>query len=98
MKDILILAIESSCDETAAAVVKNGRTVLSNVINTQIAIHTEYVGVETEIASRKKIEKFSIDSQRTNRSHFQLAVLLIADQRINLVRVRELDIAGKRSE
>ena len=41
-KDVLILAIESSCDETAAAVVKNGRTVLSNVINTQIAIHTEY--------------------------------------------------------
>ena len=44
-KDVLILAIESSCDETAAAVVKNGRTVLSNVINTQIAIHTEYGGV-----------------------------------------------------
>ena len=40
--DVLILAIESSCDETAAAVVKNGREVLSNVINTQIAIHTEY--------------------------------------------------------
>ena len=39
--DVLILAIESSCDETAAAVVKNGREVLSNVINTQIAIHTE---------------------------------------------------------
>ena len=42
--DVLILAIESSCDETAAAVVKNGREVLSNVINTQIAIHTEYGG------------------------------------------------------
>lgn len=54
--DVLILAIESSCDETAAAVVKNGREVLSNVINTQIAIHTEYGGVVPEIASRKHIE------------------------------------------
>ncbi len=43
--DVLILAIESSCDETAAAVVKNGRTILSNIINSQIAIHTEYGGV-----------------------------------------------------
>ena len=58
-KDVLILAIESSCDETAAAVVKNGRTVLSNVINTQIAIHTEYGGVVPEIASRKHIEKIN---------------------------------------
>ena len=39
-KDVLILAIESSCDETAAAVVKNGREVLSNVISSQIALHT----------------------------------------------------------
>ena len=44
-KDTLILAIESSCDETAAAVVKNGRTVLSNVISSQIALHTIYGGV-----------------------------------------------------
>ncbi len=58
-KDVLILAIESSCDETAAAVVKNGRTVLSNVINTQIAIHTEYGGVVPEIASRKHIENIN---------------------------------------
>ncbi len=54
--DTLILAIESSCDETAAAVVKNGRTVLSNIINSQIEIHTEYGGVVPEIASRKHIE------------------------------------------
>lgn len=59
MKDTLILAIESSCDETAAAVVKNGREVLSNVINTQIAIHTEYGGVVPEIASRKHIENIN---------------------------------------
>ena len=55
-EDVVILAIESSCDETAAAVVKNGRTILSNVINSQIAIHTEYGGVVPEIASRKHVE------------------------------------------
>ncbi len=58
-KDIYILAIESSCDETAAAVVKNGREVLSNVISTQIALHTLYGGVVPEIASRKHIEKIN---------------------------------------
>ena len=58
-EDVLILAIESSCDETAAAVVKNGRTVLSNVINSQIDIHTEYGGVVPEIASRKHIENIN---------------------------------------
>ncbi len=56
MKDIKILAIESSCDETAAAVVKNGREVLSNVINSQIDIHKRYGGVVPEIASRCHIE------------------------------------------
>lgn len=55
-KDILILAIESSCDETAAAVVKNGREELSNIISSQIALHTLYGGVVPEIASRKHIE------------------------------------------
>ena len=58
-KDIYILAIESSCDETAAAVVKNGRTVLSNVISSQIALHTLYGGVVPELASRKHIEKIN---------------------------------------
>ncbi|MDO4491877.1 MAG: tRNA (adenosine(37)-N6)-threonylcarbamoyltransferase complex transferase subunit TsaD [Lachnospiraceae bacterium] len=58
-KDVLILAIESSCDETAAAVIKNGRTVLSNVISSQIALHTLYGGVVPEIASRKHIEKIN---------------------------------------
>lgn len=58
-EDILILAIESSCDETAAAVVRNGREVLSNVIFTQIALHTLYGGVVPEIASRKHIEKMN---------------------------------------
>lgn len=58
-KDCLILGIESSCDETAAAVVKNGRTVLSNVISSQIDLHTLYGGVVPEIASRKHIEKIN---------------------------------------
>ena len=56
-KDITILAVESSCDETAAAVVRNGREVLSNIIYSQIALHEEYGGVVPEIASRKHIEK-----------------------------------------
>ena len=58
-RDVYILAVESSCDETAAAVVRNGREVLSNVIYTQIALHTEYGGVVPEIASRKHIEKIN---------------------------------------
>ena len=58
--DVLILGIESSCDETAAAVVRNGREVLSNVISSQIALHTLYGGVVPEIASRKHIEKINV--------------------------------------
>lgn len=58
-KDIYILAIESSCDETAASVVRNGREVLSNIIYSQIALHTEYGGVVPELASRKHIEKIN---------------------------------------
>lgn len=59
MEDTFILAIESSCDETAASVVKNGRTVLSNVISSQIELHKLYGGVVPEIASRKHIEKIN---------------------------------------
>lgn len=58
-RKIRLLAIESSCDETAAAVVENGRTVLSNVISTQIPIHTLYGGVVPEIASRKHMERIN---------------------------------------
>ena len=60
MKDTIVLGIESSCDETSVAVVKNGREVLSNVINTQIPIHTLYGGVVPEIASRNHIENISV--------------------------------------
>lgn len=56
MKDIKILAFETSCDETSVAVVENGRKVLSNIISTQIDIHKEYGGVVPEIASRHHIE------------------------------------------
>lgn len=59
MDNVTILAIESSCDETAAAVVRNGREVLSNVIYSQIDLHTVYGGVVPEIASRKHIEKIN---------------------------------------
>ena len=58
-EDVLVLAIESSCDETAASVVKNGRTILSNIISSQIELHKLYGGVVPEIASRKHIEKIN---------------------------------------
>lgn len=58
-KDVIVLGIESSCDETSVAVVKNGREVLSNVIDTQIKIHELYGGVVPEIASRNHIEAIS---------------------------------------
>ena len=59
MKDIYIMGIESSCDETSISVVKNGREVLSNVIDTQISIHEKFGGVVPEIASRNHVEAIS---------------------------------------
>ncbi|MCR4673982.1 MAG: tRNA (adenosine(37)-N6)-threonylcarbamoyltransferase complex transferase subunit TsaD [Lachnospiraceae bacterium] len=59
MSEVKILGIESSCDETAAAVVVNGRDVRSNIISTQIPLHTLYGGVVPEIASRKHIERIN---------------------------------------
>ena len=59
MKETLVLGIESSCDETSVAVVKNGREVLANVIDTQIKIHEQFGGVVPEIASRNHIEAIS---------------------------------------
>ena len=63
MKDIIVLGIESSCDETSVAVVRNGREVLSNVIDTQIKIHEQFGGVVPEIASRNHIEAISKQPQ-----------------------------------
>ncbi len=59
MKDVIALGIESSCDETSVAIVKNGREVITNIINTQIEIHKQFGGVVPEIASRKHIENIS---------------------------------------
>ena len=58
-KDIITMGIESSCDETSVSIVKNGREVLSNIIDTQIPIHVKYGGVVPEIASRNHIEAIS---------------------------------------
>lgn len=72
-KDVYILSIESSCDETAAAVVKNGREICSNIIYSQIALHTEYGGVVPEIASRKHIEKINqVIEQALSEAHMDL--------------------------
>ena len=60
MKDVYILGIESSCDETSVSIVKNGREVLSNVINSQIKIHEQYGGVVPEIASRMHTENITM--------------------------------------
>ena len=56
MKDIKIMAIESSCDETSVAVVKNGREVISNIISSQIDMHKKFGGVVPEVASRMHLE------------------------------------------
>ena len=64
MKDIITLAIESSCDETACAILKNGREVLSNIISTQIELHKKFGGVVPEVASRKHIENIPMVVQQ----------------------------------
>ena len=60
MKDVFILAIESSCDETSVAIVKNGKEVVALTINTQIKVHENYGGVVPEIASRMHTENITI--------------------------------------
>ncbi len=59
MKDIIILAIESSCDETACAIVRNGKDILSNIVSSQISVHKEFGGVIPEVASRIHVENIS---------------------------------------
>jgi len=65
MKDIFILAIESSCDETSMAIVKNGKQVISLVINTQMDVHANYGGVVPEIASRMHTENITLVLEET---------------------------------
>lgn len=81
-KEVKILAIESSCDETAAAVIVNGRDLRSNVISSQIATHTLYGGVVPEIASRKHIEKINQVIEEA------INILLIFSQLLPLVGFR----------
>lgn len=70
MKDIKILSIETSCDETAAAVVENGRNVLSSIIYSQIHIHQKFGGVVPEVASRNHVDKISqVVDQALEASH-----------------------------
>ncbi len=58
-KEMIILAIETSCDETSASIIKNGREVLSNAISSQIALHEKFGGVVPEVASRMHVEKMN---------------------------------------
>lgn len=60
MKDIKVLAIESSCDETAASVILNGREILSNIVNTQMELHKKFGGVVPEVASRLHMETMNL--------------------------------------
>ena len=55
----LILALESSCDETACAIIKDGKDILSNIVSSQINVHTQYGGVVPEVASRIHVENIS---------------------------------------
>lgn len=59
-RDVILLATESSCDETACAIVKNGREVLANVVATQIATHRQYGGVVPEVAAREHLESINL--------------------------------------
>lgn len=73
---MLVLAIETSCDETAAAVVRDGREILSSVVSSQIAVHAEYGGVVPEIASRKHLEMISpVISQALREAGVELPVI-----------------------
>lgn len=73
MKQIITLGIESSCDETSVSVVKNGREVLSNIINTQIPIHKQFGGVVPEIASRNHIKAISeVTKEALNKANKKL--------------------------
>ncbi|EOD00058.1 tRNA (adenosine(37)-N6)-threonylcarbamoyltransferase complex transferase subunit TsaD [Caldisalinibacter kiritimatiensis] len=64
MNDIITLAVETSCDETSVAVVKNGREVLSNIISSQVEVHKKFGGVVPEVASRKHVEAINMIVQK----------------------------------
>ena len=58
--DVIIMAIESSCDETACAIVKNGREVIANVVASQIKTHQQFGGVVPEVAAREHMEAINL--------------------------------------
>ena len=80
-KNVIILAIESSCDETAASIVENGRNVLSNIISSQIEIHKQFGGVVPEVASRKHVENINdvvMESlEKANISHDEIDAIAV---------------------
>ena len=81
MKDIITLAVESSCDETSVAVLKNGREVLSNIINTQVDLHKKFGGVVPEVASRKHIENIDVVLQEAlDKANIALNDIELMDQ------------------
>ena len=79
MKDIIVLGIESSCDETAVAIVKNRTEILSSVVATQIDVHKEFGGVVPEVASRIHVENISMvieEALKKPASMWQMSMLL----------------------
>ena len=64
----LILALESSCDETACAIIKDGKEILSNIVSSQINVHTQYGGVVPEVASRIHVELTAIQQSSSLRN------------------------------
>ena len=83
MKDTYILAIESSCDETAVAIIKNGKEVLANVVATQIDVHKDFGGVIPEVASRIHVENISMVIEEA----LKQAEMLYADAAERLFRI-----------
>ena len=83
MNDELILAIETSCDETAAAVIKNGNEILSNIVSSQIDSHKRFGGVVPEIASRHHVEQLTViveeALQKANVTFEQLTAIAVTE-------------------
>ena len=80
MKDIYILAIESSCDETSVSIIKNGSVDIATIINSQIDVHTKYGGVVPEVASRLHLENITmVIDECLNKAKAVLNALKIAD-------------------
>ena len=94
MKDIITLGIESSCDETSASIVKNGREVLSNVINSQIKIHEQFGGVVPEIASRNHIEAISnVVKEAINQSNMVMVIVKLNSLLIGVLMKASLSLS-----